>query len=202
MRFVFAWFLFFSCTFPIHSARAAEGFDRVVIDAGHGGKDPGSHSFGLVEKNLTLDLAKRLEKILKAKGLSTELTRRTDVFVELEDRAKKANTKKRTIFVSLHFNGHSDRSIGGTETLYWPGSDSGRQLASYIQSELGRRLVTRNRGFKPERLKVLEATHGTAVLIECGFITNRWESQRCGAEWFRQILAEEIAQGILRYREE
>ncbi|MDF1849957.1 MAG: N-acetylmuramoyl-L-alanine amidase [Verrucomicrobiales bacterium] len=192
--FLFA--LFLACL-PL---QGAEDFDRVVIDPGHGGKDPGSHAYGLVEKNLTLDLAKRLEKILKAKGLTTELTRRSDVFVELEDRAAKANQKKRTIFISLHFNGHTDRSIGGTETLYWPGSDSGRVLASYIQSELGRRLVTRNRGFKPERLKVLEATHGTAVLVECGFITNRWESQRSGAEWFRQILAEEIAQGILRYR--
>lgn len=176
-----------------------EDFDKVVIDPGHGGADPGTHSFGLTEKELTLDLAKRLEKVLQSKGLSTELTRRSDVFVELEDRAAKANATPRTIFVSLHFNGHTDRSISGTETLYWPGSDSGRLLASYIQSELGRRLVTRNRGFKPERLMVLEATKGTAVLVECGFITNRWESQRSGAEWFRQILAEEIAQGILRY---
>lgn len=201
MRFASVWLamiLFFPALSP---GRETEEFDRVVIDPGHGGADPGSHAFGLVEKNLTLDLAKRLEKILQSKGLSTELTRRTDVYVELEDRAEVANRKKGTIFVSLHFNGHTDRSIGGTETLYWPGSDSGRKLASYIQSELGRRLVTRNRGFKPERLKVLEATHGTAVLIECGFITNRWESQRSGAEWFRQILAEEIAQGILRYRE-
>lgn len=177
-----------------------ESFAKVVIDPGHGGADPGTHSFGLTEKELTLDLALRLEKILRDKGLSTELTRREDVFVDLEDRAAVANASSKAIFVSLHFNGHPDRSISGTESFYWPGSDSGRTLASYIQSELGRRLVTRNRGFKPERLKVLEETHGTAVLVECGFITNRWESQRSGAEWFRQILAEEIAQGILRYR--
>lgn len=185
----------------LSSASATERFSRVVIDPGHGGIDPGSHAFGLVEKDLTLDLAKRLEKILSSHGLTTQLTRRTDVYLELEERADTAGSKTGTIFVSLHFNAHTDRSISGTETLYWPGSDTGRELASYIQSELGRRLVTRNRGFKPERLKVLEKTKCTAVLVECGFISNRWESQRCGAEWFRQILAEEIAQGILRYRE-
>ncbi|MEM6279854.1 MAG: N-acetylmuramoyl-L-alanine amidase [Verrucomicrobiota bacterium] len=180
---------------------STEYFTRIVIDPGHGGIDPGSSAFGLVEKELALDLAFRLEKILQAKGFETELTRRTDVYIELEDRAALANAKPNTVFVSLHFNAHSDRSISGTETLYWPGSNTGRELASYVQSELGRRLVTRNRGFKPERLKVLEKTHATAVLVECGFISNRWESQRCGAEWFRQIVAEEIAQGILRYRE-
>lgn len=181
---------------------AGESFHRVVIDPGHGGRDPGSNAFGVVEKEIALDLAFRLEKILVARGLRTELTRRDDRYVELEDRAELANSEPGTIFVSLHFNAHTDRSISGTETLYWPGSDASRELASYVQSELGRRLVTRNRGFKPERLKVLELTKGTAILVECGFISNRWESQRCGAEWFRQIIAEEIAQGILRYRED
>ena len=178
----------------------SEEFDRVVIDPGHGGIDPGSTAFGLIEKELTLDLAVRLEKILQGAGLETDLTRRKDTYVELVDRAELANRKPKTIFVSLHFNAHTDRSISGTETLYWPGSESGRELASYIQSEIGRRLVTRNRGLKPERLKVLEESNCTAVLVECGFISNRWESQRCGSEWFRQIVAEEIAQGILRYR--
>ncbi|MEQ1841952.1 MAG: N-acetylmuramoyl-L-alanine amidase, partial [Verrucomicrobiales bacterium] len=126
--------------------------------------------------------------------------RRTDEYVDFETRSKVASLSSKTILVSLHFNAHADRSISGTETLYWPGSESGRELASYIQSELGRRLVTRNRGFRPERLKILELTQATSVLIECGFISNRWESQRCGSEWFRQILAEEIVQGILRYR--
>ena len=186
---------------PFVPALALEPFTHVVIDPGHGGKDPGSNAYGLVEKDLTLDLALRLQKILTSKGITTTLTRTTDEFISLEDRAEMANSSAKTIFISLHFNGHTDRSIGGTETLYWPGSEKGRELASYIQSELGRRLVTRNRGFKPERLKVLEETRCTAALVECGFLSNRWESQRCGAEWFRQILAEEIAQGILRYQE-
>lgn len=184
----------------VNIAFADPAFTRVVIDPGHGGRDPGSVAFGLVEKNLTLDLAFRIQKLLEAQSIEVELTRDTDVFVELENRAALANSTESSIFLSLHFNAHVDRSISGTETLYWPGSETSRQLASYIQSELGGRLVTRNRGIKPERLKVLEETQGTAVLVECGFISHRWENQRCGAEWFRQILAEEIAQGILRFR--
>lgn len=181
--------------------RAGEVFNKVVIDPGHGGKDPGSIGFGLVEKDLTLDIAKRIEKLLIGKGIEVEMTRREDVYVELADRSAVAANSPDTILLSLHFNAHADRSISGTETLYWPGSERGRELASYVQSELGRRLVTRNRGFRPERLKVLELAPVTGILVECGFLTNRWECQRCGAEWFRQIVAEEIVQGLLRYRE-
>ena len=180
---------------------AGERFEKVVVDPGHGGKDPGSLAHGLVEKELTLDLARRVERLLVAKGISAELTRQDDSFVELADRAARTSGASKTLFLSLHFNAHADRSISGSETLYWPGSETGRELASYVQSELGRRLVTRNRGFRPERLKVLELAPVTGILVECGFISNRWESQRCGAEWFRQIVAEEIVQGLLRYRE-
>ena len=184
----------------LHRDAIGEGFNHVVIDAGHGGKDGGSKWYGVTEKNLTLDLAKRIKAVLEEKGVSTTLTRSTDVFVELVDRAEVANKKPESLFVSVHFNAHRDRSIQGIETFYYPGSAEGRVLATYIQSELGRRIKTRNRGVKPSRLKVLQKTKGTAVLVECGFISNRWECQRCASTWFRQILAEEIAQGILRYR--
>ncbi len=175
-------------------------FERVVIDPGHGGKDNGSKWYGVAEKTLTLDLAKRIKKVLESKGIPTTLTRDSDVFVELEDRAEVANGMKNTIFVSVHFNAHRDRSIKGIETFYYPGSADGRTLATYIQSELGNRIKTRNRGVKPARLKVLRMTKGTAVLVECGFISNRWECQRCASTWFRQVLAEEIVEGIMRYQ--
>jgi len=196
----FIGFAFVAWIIALIPSVSAQNFQHVVIDPGHGGMDPGSQGYDLVEKELTLDLAQRLAKVLTGKGISTSLTRTDDTYLTLKERAEVANRLSGSIFVSIHFNAHTDRSISGTETFYWPGSENGRRLASFIQSELGRRLVSRNRGFKPDRLKVLEETEGTAVLIECGFISNRWEAQRCGAEWFRQILAEEIAQGILRYR--
>ncbi len=170
-----------------------------VIDPGHGGKDPGSEQYGVMEKVLTLDLAKRVEKVLEGRGYSTTLTRREDVFVSLEERAEVANRIPGSVFVSLHFNAHEDRSIAGIETFYWPGCVDGQKLASFIQGELGRRIVTRNRGFKPEQFKVLELTQGSAVLVECGFLSNRWENQRCQSSWFKQVLAEEIAQALMRF---
>lgn len=189
---------------PVPLDRTAEAavtnFDRVVIDPGHGGKDPGSKWYGVTEKVLTLDLAKRIQTILVAKGVPTKLTRTTDVFVELEDRANLANQTPRTVFLSVHFNAHLDRSIRGIESFYYPGSAESRLFANAIQTELGNRILTRNRGIKPSRLKVLEKTKGTAALVECGFISNRWECQRSASTWLRQILAEEIAQGILKYR--
>lgn len=180
---------------------AGEQFSTVVIDAGHGGKDPGSIYFGLVEKDLTLDLALRIGTLLTDKGISAELIRNDDSFIELADRATIAKKHPNCIFISLHFNAHVNAEISGTETLYWPGSESGQQLASCVQSEFGRRLVARNRGFRPERLKVLEPGDITGILIECGFLSNRWENMRCSTDWYKQILAEEIVAGILRYRE-
>ena len=178
---------------------SAQERGHFVLDPGHGGKDPGSHRDGVDEKELTLDLAKRVEKVLAGRGHSVTLTRENDVFVSLEDRAAVANGIPGSIFVSLHFNSHSNRSVSGIETFYWPGSVQGQRLASYIQGELGRRIVTRNRGCKPEQLKVLETTQGTAALVECGFISNRWEFQRCRSSWFKQVLAEEIAQALIRF---
>ncbi|MCB1235480.1 MAG: N-acetylmuramoyl-L-alanine amidase [Verrucomicrobiae bacterium] len=185
---------------PVRTARAAK-FTRVVIDPGHGGQDGGSKWYGVTEKNLTLDLAKRIQKALQEEGVTAVLTRSTDKYVELVDRAEVANKLGEAVFVSVHFNAHRDRSVKGIETFYYPGAAESRNLALAVQGELGRRIKTRNRGIKANALKVLQKTKREAILVECGFISNRWECQRCASTWFRQVLAEEIAQGILRYRD-
>ena len=138
--------------------------------------------------------------MLKARGITTVLTRSTDTYVSLDKRAAIANSKSHFIFVSLHFNGHRNTSYKGIETYYYPGSSKGRLLASKIQYELGNRIHTRNRGIKYSRLKLLRITKGPAVLVECGFLSNRWENKRCNSAWLREIIAEEIVQGIMAYR--
>lgn len=178
---------------------AATKGKRVILDPGHGGKDGGCYWYGVKEKDLALDLAKRIASNLRKAGVPVQLTRTSDVFLELDERAEMANRHQNSIFVSLHFNAHQDRSIRGIESFYYPGSQTGQKLASVVQSELGKRIKTRNRGIKPSRLKVLQATKGPAALIECGFISNRWECERCNAPWFRQVLSEEITEGIARY---
>lgn len=178
---------------------SAKSFSRVVIDAGHGGKDPGSLWYGIAEKTLTLDVAKRLSATLKSKGIATVLTRNSDTYLSIDSRAEKANEYSNAILVSIHFNAHTDRSIKGIETFYYPDSSKGRSLAGNVQTELVNRINSVNRGIKAGRLKILRLAKHPAVLVECSFISNRWECQRCAASWYRQIVAEEIAEGLLKY---
>ena len=188
-----------SATYSPHQAEA-KNFSTVVIDPGHGGNDKGSNWAGIYEKKLTLDLSKRVQRILKSKGIPTVMTRSSDKYVALDQRAAIANRNSHFIFVSIHFNGHRNTSYTGIETFYYPGSSKGRKLAGKIQHELGNRIKTKNRGIKSSRLKVLRLTRGPAVLIECGFLSNKWERNRCNAPWLREIIAEEIVQGIMAYR--
>jgi N-acetylmuramoyl-L-alanine amidase len=169
----------------------------VVLDPGHGGKDNGARWYGISEKTLNLDVAKRVESLLKKKGITVVMTRRTDTFVSLDYRAKIANRHAGAVFVSIHFNAHSNRSIKGIETFYI--SSKGRNLAQSIQKRLASRINTNDRGSKKHHFAVLTKTRGVAALVECGFISNHWENRRCATTWFRDILAQEIASGIAAY---
>ncbi len=160
--------------------------------------DAGAYWYGVKEKDLTLDLGLTVEQLLKERGVKVIMTRNRDEAISLDERAAVANKHTNAIFVSLHFNAAVSKEISGIETYYL--SDEGRKLALMVQSELTRRINTKNRGVKKNSLKVLRLTKCTAILIEGGFLSNRWENQRCGAKWYRQILAEEIVEGIMRYR--
>ena len=83
----------------------------VIIDAGHGGKDKGAHWYGVSEKTLTLDVAKRVQTLLKKKGITVAMTRTSDRFVSIKDRAYLANKYSDSIFVSIHFNAHTNSSV-------------------------------------------------------------------------------------------
>ncbi|MFT4641445.1 MAG: N-acetylmuramoyl-L-alanine amidase [Verrucomicrobiales bacterium] len=177
----------------------ASAFRTVVIDPGHGGKDDGAKRYGVKEKDLNLDTAKRLEKILKRKGFNVVLTRRTDRFLPLQERAKIANRYQDAIFVSIHYNAHRDTSVKGIETFY--ATLEGRKLATGIQKLLTKRINTRDRGIKlGKQYAVLNKTRIVSVLVEGGFISNTWERRRLNGAWYRQIVAEQIAKGILIHR--
>lgn len=95
------------------------GVARVVIDPGHGGHDPGAQGYGVVEAELVLDVARRLEKLLaKEEGIEVEMTRRTDVFVPLEERTAMANRAGADLFLSIHANASRSSSARGVETYY------------------------------------------------------------------------------------
>jgi len=177
---------------------AALRFSTVVIDAGHGGKDGGSVWNGLIEKNLCLDVAKRVEAALKSRGLKTVMTRRSDVFVELSQRARLANRVPSSIFVSIHFNGSRTTLISGGEVYYR--STRGRSLASAISSAIKTRVTGGSRGIFHSSFKVLRETSMPAVLVECGYISNKREAARCATSAHRQKLADAIVSGILSVR--
>ena len=89
-----------------------------MIDAGHGGKDPGAMANGIVEREVTLAMAKLVGERLRAAGFKVLYTRQRDVFIPLDDRTQMANNSKADLFVSLHVNANTDSSISGVETYY------------------------------------------------------------------------------------
>lgn len=175
-------------------------FNTVVIDAGHGGKDPGTMWYHRVEKHLALDVAKRVETGLRAMGIKTVMIRRTDTFVELDQRARLANKVPNSIFVSVHFNADGkDFGKNGAEMHYYGsrGLYLGQRLDAAFDKyvKLGcRKLVQR------KRLVVLRETKAPAVLVECGYLTNRTNSWLCSLSSHRQAIANAIVAGILASR--
>ena len=175
-------------------ATAANAVKTVVIDPGHGGRDNGAKWGGIAEKDLNLDVAKRVEALLKKRNIPVVMTRRSDVYVSLDARAAKGNRYKNSLFVSIHFNAVTNRNVTGIETFYL--SQRGSKLANSIQRRLAKRIRTTDRGTKKHHYAVLRKTRGVAVLVECGFISNGWERKRCASSWYKDILAQEIASGI------
>lgn len=180
------------------SAEAAR-FNRVVIDPGHGGKDKGAFWGGIRESDLNLKVALKVENLLRAHGVAVTLTRRSDKFIALSHRASLANRYGDAIFVSIHFNASTHTYVRGVETFY--ASSKGKKLAGYIQSSLVEKLHLKNRRIRlGKQYAVLNKTRGTAVLVECGYISNAHERNLCRRSWFQSLAASGIVEGILRYR--
>ena len=195
-------------------------FPTVIIDPGHGGNDDGARARGLVEKQLTLDVALRIEKLLKQYNFPVVLTRRDDSYVGLSERAAIGNKIEHSIFVSIHFNQHLSVQSSGIETFYatekvppeaewnWmgvfskptpAGTDNGETLAGYIHAALVMRTDLPNRGIRPRPLHVVRHTRSPAVLVECGFMSNAIEARLLANEPYRELLARAIAEGILTF---
>ena len=103
---------------PAASAVPVPLLQSIVIDAGHGGEDSGAHYFGLAEKDLALDIAKRLKTILEAKGVAVMMTRERDEFIPLSQRAAVANRLDADLFLSIHLNANTRHWVNGIEVYY------------------------------------------------------------------------------------
>ena len=169
---------------------------KVFLDPGHGGKDPGALGNGLREKDINLSVTSKVGNILKNHGVDVKYSRTTDVFLELAERASRANSFGANVFVSIHCNAFNDSSARGVETYSYPGSSTGAKLAKAIQdSIIASGTYTVNRGTKTANFAVLRLTNMPAALVELAFITN---SQDANILRNRQDdLALAVAKGIL-----
>lgn len=214
----------------------------VVLDPGHGGRDPGASAAGLREKDVTLALARAIRPRLAARGLAVLLTRDSDRTVELEERTAFAEGEGADLFVSLHVNAAPRRSLRGIETYYLDRSHerhtvrvaahengiSAAQLDSLQRTVAGFRISevsehsarlarsvhqelvggmrrrfggVNDLGIKKGPFFVLFLSNLPSVLVEVGFLTNPDEAKRLADPPYRDALAEEIAAGIVRYRD-
>src|SRR5437762_1034304 len=186
-------------TAPKAEKNTSKTFTTVVVDAGHGGKDNGAYRrFGGAEKIATLDVAKRLDRKLRESQIKTVMTRSTDVFIPLDERVAIENRQKNCIFVSVHFNDSRRRGIHGFETYYH--SPSGRELAERIQGKLMTIPHSANRGVHSANFRVLRLATYPAVLVECGFLSNRKEGNEARSTEYRELLADRIAEAIVEQR--
>ncbi len=193
---------------------------RIVIDAGHGGKDNGAEGRKSKEKVLTLQMAKRLQAILQPKGYEVILTRGDDRFLELTSRPAVANRHKADIFVSIHFNAVATNSVHGIETYVLTPEDTPStpnssaestsvpgnrhdQLNHRLGYEIHRHLISttkaQDRGLKRHRWAVLRTAECPSVLLELGFVTNAAEERNVTSDAYQQQLAVAIANGIISY---
>ena len=168
-------------------------FGTVVVDAGHGGIDKGARGeYRTVEKNLTLDTAKRVERGLRARGFRVIMTRRGDYFVPLPGRVAVSNRQWGAVFVSIHYNDAPRSAPNGTETYYF--NSRSYPLAANIQRELSR--FSNNRGVKRARFHVLRNNAKPAALVECGFLSSPYEARKIRSSGYRQRIADAIVRGI------
>lgn len=174
----------------------------IAIDAGHGGTDPGAVANGLREKDVNLDVAKRVEAYLKTKGISVYMTRSTDTTIALDQRVPLAVKSGANAFVSIHSNSATP-AASGSETFYSAALDENaihsKQLATFIQNRLYKAMDHNNRGVKDVPYLVLRTNPMPAALVELGFLTNSSDAYKLSTTYYKDRAASAIASGIDDY---
>jgi N-acetylmuramoyl-L-alanine amidase len=176
----------------------------IVVDAGHGGFDPGAIGVsGLEEKVPNLAIAREIARLLAAKNHEVHLTRDSDQFLSLQQRVKFANKRNADLFVSIHSNSFNNPQTGGVETYYNQSENNqNRFLAEKIHDKLGRGLKIYDRGIKESNFYVIKYTKMPSALIEVAFLSNYKEEKMLKSREFQQQSAALIVDGILDYLEE
>ncbi len=187
-------------TTQVPSQPVPRGRFVVVIDPGHGGRDPGAVGIGGIrEKDIVLDMSLQVAQFLQQQGVQVIMTRTTDIDLELAPRVSIAERARANAFVSIHANAISMArpDVNGLETYYAPGKSS--RLAAAIQNSILSSLNIRDRGVRAARFYVIRNTSMDAALVETGFVTGAEDAANFQNPAWRTQMAQAIARGILNF---
>lgn len=184
----------------------------IVIDAGHGGSDPGKTNGDVLEKDINLSIALQLEAVLNRLGYRTVMTRSTDagLYSDSDTNKKRADLKKRCdianssnadIMISIHQNSFSSSTVSGAQVFYYTYSANGKQLASILQQSLKTNLDTSNTRVEKEdkTYYLLINSKVPTVIVECGFLTNTNELKLLLSGEYQMKAVEAVTLGINQY---
>nr|WP_300842367.1 N-acetylmuramoyl-L-alanine amidase [uncultured Acetatifactor sp.] len=195
------------------NVKIKEGKICVVIDAGHGGDDPGKVGInGIYEKDVNLQIAELLKYFLEANDITVVMTRESDVgLYDADAPNKKVQDMKRRIdlidkaapilTVSIHQNSFPEEYVHGAQVFYYTGSTQGQLLAEYIQNQLVERVDPENRRQVKanDSYYLLKKTGSPIVIVECGFLSNSVEAEKLRTPEYQERVAWAIHMGILQY---
>lgn len=172
----------------------------IVLDAGHGGNDPGAIEGDVIEKEITLDLAERTKELLEESGYKVGMTRKEDSYVGLGERVEFANSRRAKVFVSIHCNASENHKGNGIETFY--NEEKGlknEKLAEMIHKSVVEKTNANDRGTKIADFTVIVRSNMPATLIEVGFLTDEVEKKMLQDKDYQEKLAKGISEGIKKY---
>ncbi len=199
------------------SALAEKRNPVIVIDPGHGGEDGGATGkSSSLEKDINLAIALNLEKLLKSSGFRVVMTRTTDISVcddhlgtirerkvsDIHNRLKIIEEQGDCIFISIHQNFFTDSRYSGAQVFYSKKNDSSKDLAESIKSRVVGLIQPKNtRETKPatSSIYLLWNTNVTAVMVECGFLSNDSEAVKLNDKIYQQQMAFSVYSGLLDY---
>lgn len=191
----------------------------VVIDPGHGGHDPGAvGKNGLLEKNVNLDIALKLQAFLEQSGCVVQLTRAVDESIhdtderslrnkkrsDLKKRREIVDTSEADAFISIHLNSFSQPKYKGVQTFYPKESLESKRLAESVQNELKTTLeIVDNRVALPiNNIYLLKDVKIPSIIVECGFLSNPEEEKKLATDGYRRQIAWGIYMGIMKFFEQ
>ena len=206
---------FLSKEAAVVSNETAEKEKVIVIDAGHGGADPGMIGIGgLEEKGINLAVSMKLKEALENQGFTVVMTRQEDKGLyeegtrnkkvqDMQNRIEIMEKAKPILAVSIHQNSYTEESVKGPQVFYYETSAEGQKLAVNIQSALNTELSTE----RPRKEKgntsyfLLKKSPCVLNIVECGFLTNKKEAELLQTEEYQQKIVEAVVKGIVQYME-